>query len=339
MKKIFYLSAGLITAVFVIQQIEFVLAPLALALVLAICISPLVNYLIGKNWNKTLASIGTSLVLILVLIGIVVFISKQYYSIVDGLPNLGAKTEALLNEVLVYFSDLTGIDSSKLMDSMKGASEKIQGALGKVIGSLWSSLSNMISFLFVLPVFLILVLLYKEKLKNVFVSIISSGDDQNAKATYLKLKQAIRGYILGLGVVILVLSILNTVGLLLLGIPFAFALGVSSAALTVIPYVGILLGGGLAVIVAFATKDDSSSMLAVIGLFAGVQILEGNLITPKIQGDKLNLNMLTVIIALMLGAFVWGFIGMILAVPGAAILRVMLEHSEKTKVYAKLMAE
>lgn len=340
MKKLFYLTAGLITSVFVLQQIQFVLAPLALAMVLAICISPVVNYLIGKKWNKVLATITTSTLLFLVLIGIVIFITKQYSSIVNGLPDLGSKTEALLRELLISFSELTGIDSSQLTESLKGIPEKIQGSVGEILGSIWSSVSNLVSFLFILPVFLILALLYKEKMKEAFMSILrTEGDERQVEATYLRLKEVIRGYILGLGLVIVVLAVLNTVGLLILGIPFAFALGVSSAALTIIPYVGILLGGGLAAVVAFATKDGLTSVLAVIALFVGVQVLEGNLITPKIQGDKLDLNMLTIIIALMLGAFVWGVIGMILAVPGAAMVRVLFEHFDKTKVYAKLMGE
>lgn len=340
MKKIFFLCAGLITSVFVLQQIEFVLGPLALALVLAICISPVVNFLVKKKWNKTLATLVTSILLFSILIGIVVFISKQYYSIIDGLPNLNGKIEAMLNKIIVTFSDYTGLDDTKLLSSLQDATDKIQELLGQVIGSLWSSLSNLVSFLFVLPVFLILVLLYKEKIKNALIGIIGNQkEDGKAESTYTKLKEVIRGYSLGLGLVILILAILNTLGLLILGIPFAFALGVSSAALTVIPYVGILLGGGLAAIVAFATQENTTSVFAVIGLFIGVQVLEGNLITPKIQGNKLDLNMLTVIIALMLGAYVWGVIGMILAVPGAAVIKVFFEHYEHTRTYAKLMSD
>lgn len=339
MKRLFYFSASLIALTILLQQLEFVLAPLALALVFSICLSPVVNFLVGKKWNKTLSTLLVSTVFMLILLAFVTFISKQYFSIINGLPNLEVKAEALIKELLAGFTELTGMESKDLMKSLEDSTGKIQSMIGSLLGSIWSSVTNLISFLFVLPVFMVLILLYKERVRKFMVSFLAChSTEEAASKTVGQIKKVVLNYTIGLAIVIVILAVLNTIGLLILGIPFAIALGISSAALTVIPYIGILMGGGLAVIVAFATKD-LNSVFYVIVLFALVQVLEGNFITPKIQGNQLDLNMLSVIVALMLGAFVWGMIGMILAVPAAAVLKVLLGHYDSTKMYAQLMSD
>ena len=92
-------------------------------------------------------------------------------------------------------------------------------------------------------------------------------------------------------------------------------------------------------LVAFATKDNPLSILGVLIMILVVQFLEGNLITPKVMGNKVNINAIVTIVALLVWGFVWGILGMILAVPMTAMIHVLLEHSKKTKAYADLMGE
>jgi predicted PurR-regulated permease PerM len=147
----------------------------------------------------------------------------------------------------------------------------------------------------------------------------------------------VHSYIVGLLIVITIIAVLNIVGLLALGIKYAVFLGILSAALTVIPYIGIIIGAALPVLVALITKDSLLYPLGVMAIFAFVQFLEGNFITPNIIGSKVNVNPLAAIVALIIGGKIWGIIGMIMAIPMCGILKIMFSHYPRLKPYAILL--
>ena len=339
MRKLFFISAAIITSVIVMQQGEFVLAPLALALLFSISISPVVGYLEGKKWHTGLASILVTILLFVVLIGLVSVISNQYYKMVEGLPMLGPKMNDLFHNVCGVASGALGIEEEKLVQGISEYTSKLQSAMTGILESVWKSVSSFISFLVMLPVFTVLILINRQKIKQFVYDLPSNGEDTSWEETANQIKHVVRRYILGLLIVIVILGILNTAGLLIFGIPFAFALGLSSATLSVIPYLGNLLGGGLAVLVAYATKDNPYIAMGVLIMYVVIQFLEGNVITPKVLGNQVGVNSIVVIVALLIGGFVWGVMGMILAVPIAAVIKVVLARSKTSRPFAGLMGE
>ena len=259
---------------------------------------------------------------------------------IDGLPMLGEKTNELLQKILDLLNEYLGLDKQKLMAGLGDYTDKLQSTMTGVLESVWSSVSGFLSFMVMLPIFMILILMNRQKLKNFFYQLPTQEQDLRTwEKTADALKSVVQNYIMGLLIVVVILAVLNSIGLLILGIPFAIALGLSSAVLSILPYLGNLLGGSLAVLVAFATKDNPLSILGVLIMILVVQFLEGNLITPKVMGNKVNINAIVTIVALLVWGFVWGILGMILAVPMTAMIHVLLEHSKKTKAYADLMGE
>ncbi|MBU2045517.1 MAG: AI-2E family transporter, partial [Bacteroidetes bacterium] len=125
--------------------------------------------------------------------------------------------------------------------------------------------------------------------------------------------------------------------LLILGIPYAIFFGVFSAVLTIIPYIGNFIGCSLPVLMALITKDSSWYAIGVIGVYIFIQFLEGNIITPKIMGNKVSINALAAIIALVIGGKILGIAGMIIAIPAMGVLKVILSHSNHLKPITLLM--
>ena len=150
---------------------------------------------------------------------------------------------------------------------------------------------------------------------------------------------AVQGYLTGLVTVTLIVGTLNTIGLLILGIDYAVFFGFLAAALLVIPFIGILIGSILPIIVALITKDSPMYAVGVAGVFVFVQFLEGNFITPQIVGSKISINGLVAIIALLLGSALWGISGMALSLPTIAILKVIFDNVDGLKPYGYLMGE
>ena len=155
--------------------------------------------------------------------------------------------------------------------------------------------------------------------------------------TVLKIEKVVRSYILGLFTVILIIAVLNTVGLMLLGIQHAMFFGALAAVLTIIPYIGIFIGSLLPIVFALVTKDSLWYPLGVALIFWAVQFLEGNFITPNIIGGRVSINPFAAILALFFGGMIWGAIGMILSIPVLAILKVIFDTIEPLRPYGFLL--
>lgn len=154
-----------------------------------------------------------------------------------------------------------------------------------------------------------------------------------------KIYEVIQSYLSGLFLVILIVGVLNSVGLLILGVPHAIFFGFLAGFLILIPYIGILIGSILPALLAIVTMDSPWYAVGVIGVMSFVQFLEGNLITPHIVGSKVSVNPLAAIIALFLGGQLWGLSGLILALPVTAILKVIMDTIPSLEPYGFLLGE
>jgi predicted PurR-regulated permease PerM len=155
------------------------------------------------------------------------------------------------------------------------------------------------------------------------------ADTQRMSYTYLK----------GLVLVMVLLGFLNSLGLTLIGLEYAFFWGFFAAFLAIIPYVGTFLGGLMPFLYALSTTDTTWQPVAVVALFTTVQAIEGNIITPKIVGSSIQVNPLAAILALFIGGFVWGVEGLILALPVTAMLRIIMVHSGRFRPIGLLLSD
>jgi predicted PurR-regulated permease PerM len=130
-------------------------------------------------------------------------------------------------------------------------------------------------------------------------------------------------YVKGIVIIYFLVGLLNTAGLLALGIKHAVLFGFLTAVMTIIPYVGIFISALLPITVAWITKDSIWYPLGVIGVFGFVQYLEANVIFPKIVGAQLNVSTWATLVAFIAGGLVWGVNGMILFIPFVAILKMV----------------
>src|SRR5690606_7771915 len=98
----------------------------------------------------------------------------------------------------------------------------------------------------------------------------------------------------------------------------------------IIPYIGTTLGGMLPFLYAVATADNWWQPLTVVGMYVIIQQLEGNIITPKVVGSSVSINPLVALLAIIVGGFIWGVSGIILAIPIAGVIKIILDHNERT---------
>lgn len=149
--------------------------------------------------------------------------------------------------------------------------------------------------------------------------------------------KAYYNFIKGMALVYIAVGSLNSVGLLLLGVPHAILFGFIASILTFIPYVGIMVGSLLPITMAWITYDSIWYPVGIVAIFAFVQYLEANVIFPVAVSNRLNVNTLIMLVAIFTGSVLWGMAGMILFVPFVGIAKLIADHNPKWKTVSMIL--
>jgi predicted PurR-regulated permease PerM len=329
---IYKLMVIIALTIFAVILCRDIVIPLAFAVFLSMVLLPIVKKLERKT--------GTTLAVTIVVVGgMVVFgllswlLVNQIIYLANDLPNLQDRTNKFLD-------DIKGLMWTELNIGQSERNQMVQDFLksvSKYLGDFLVTTSNTLATVIQIPIYMFLLLIYRDKFKLFFLSMLPKG---NREMAWKKdIENVTQGYIAGLMLVTLIVATLNTMGLLFLGIKHAIFFGILSGVLTIIPYVGIFIGALLPTIMALITKESAWYAVGVVAVFTVVQFLEGNFITPRITGSKVSINALAAIIALLLGGKILGIAGMILAVPAIGILKIVLSYSSRLRPFVILLGD
>ena len=327
--KLFVVVALTITAVILAKDI---VVPLAFAAFLSVVMLPLITKM---EERKIPPAISITLVLLgtVVSVGLIIWlIVDQVVGLLNDLPNLQAKFENFMNQVSRTLRRDFGISTT---EQNKMAAEFMR-SVSLYLGDILLSTTTAISTLVQIPIYIFLFLIYRYKFRDFILNLVPGDEGYGWKKD---VERVVQGYISGLTLVTLIIATLNCIGLLALGIDHAIFFGILSGVLTIIPYVGIIIGALFPIMMALITKDSIWYSIGVVIVFTVVQFLEGNFITPRITGSKVSINALAAIIALVIGGKILGIAGMILAVPAIGVLKIMLSHSSRLKPFVILLED
>jgi len=157
-------------------------------------------------------------------------------------------------------------------------------------------------------------------------------------ALSLECDEMLAAFIRGQLMVMLALASIYTIGLTAIGLELALLLGVIAGIVSFVPYLGLIVGIGLSGIAAYFQFHDWVSVLMVAGVFGFAQLLEGMVLTPRFVGERIGLHPVAVLFAVMAGAQLFGFMGVLLALPVAAVIMVLLRHTHKRYMDSELYA-
>ncbi len=307
-----------------------IIVPITFAALFSVVLLPLAKRIEIKTGR--IFSILITLLFSFLIFGFVTwFIASQLTSLVVSLPDLEQKFFALVNSISFSLNDQFKISMEEQSQLLK---EGVRN-LSSYATDLLLSTSYLLYFFIQVPIYIFLFLFYRDRFKE-FLLALRPGNTLKWKD---EIQHVVRGYISGLVLVVFIAGVLNSIGLLVLGIDHAIFFGFLSGMLTMIPYVGITLGATFPALLALVTKDSAWYAVGVIGVHVFVQFLEGNFITPKITGSRISINALAAILALLVGGKIWGIAGMILAVPAVGILKIILSYSKELKPFVILLGD
>lgn len=315
-----------------------IILPIIFAAIIASAISPAVNFLVRKKINRAL-SIALVLAFVLLLVSaLIAFISSQASLLSEAWPQLNEKFQELLDQTIAWVSKYFNISIKKINAWIARATNDLLNNSGAAIGVTLTTMGEMLSILFLTPVYVFMILFYQPHLVQFIHKL--SGSDNNEKVTEIlnETKLIIQSYLFGLFAEFAIVACMNAAGLLLLGIDYAILLGIIGALLNVIPYLGGLITMVLFTVVALVTQSPVAA-LYVLALYTVIQFVDNNYIVPKIVGSKVRLNALVCLVVVIAGAALWGIPGMFLSIPITAIIKLLFDRIESLKPWGFLMGD
>jgi len=314
-----------------------VFVPIAYAVLISFLLYPSCVWMERKGLGRMTAVLLNISVLVLVGAGLLALLVQQFVMFFDEWPMFQEKLFAALSSASRDLAQTLGLSQSNQSKLMTRLTEELAGGTISFLRSAITVSTSTGVALVLVPVYVVLILYNRRQWVKVLYRIFPSERNENTKQILVLTNQAYFNFIKGMGLVYLVVGTLNSVGLLLLGVPYAIMLGFIASVLTFVPYIGIIIGSLLPVALAWSTYDSIWYPLGVIGIFTFVQYLEANVIFPVAVSNRLKVNTLVVLVAIFAGAALWGVAGMILFVPFVGIAKLIADHNHKLKTLAMIL--
>ncbi len=324
-------------SLFLLKAGAVLFIPMLYGLLVAFVMYPFCAWVERRGFSRSLAITVSLLIVLSLFAGLLGILFWQATIFRQDLPDITAKIVPALAEfrnwVQEQFSFTLQMQDEWLQRVAYDSGNKVTG----LINSVFNATVQTLFMLFMIPIFTALFLYHRQTFVRFVETVFGPAHKQKLQTILTQIVYTYSGYIKGMVLVYLSVGVLNSVGLLALGIRHAVLFGMITAIMTIIPYVGIIISALLPISIAFVTKDSIWYPLGVIGVFAFVQYLEANIIFPAVVGRQLNVSTWATLVAILAGGIVWGVSGMILFIPFVAILKVAAEHVPEWKALYVLL--
>lgn len=336
------LAASLLSLVLIIAllyTLQSVLVPLLFSILLAISLFPIVRFIEKYKVNRVTASLLAVVIAIILIGGLIWFIVHQVIVIGANGNELQDKFRHILDTIQQWVVVRFGVEEGQITEQISSFTDRVTSSAGIIVSTAFTSVGGILAGVVIVPLFTFFLLYYRDFFREFFFHAFASTPKELVSQVLDKIYYVVQSYLIGLVTVMGIVAILNTIGLLVLGIPYAWFFGILASLLMLLPYIGIAIGSVLPALFALATKDSAWYALGVIIWFQVVQFLEGNFLTPNIVGGKVSINPLMALIGLLLGGMLFGLAGLILAIPITAVLKVVFDAVPSMKAYGFLIGE
>lgn len=304
-----------------------VLLPFVVGGAIAYFLDPVADRLERAGLSRVAATTVISLVallaVVLMVLAVIPTLVGQLTALINSAPEMAQRTQAFLIERFPDLADETSVARQTLQD----IGLAIQERGGQLAGGILSSAIGLVSivvFVVVVPVVAFYLLLDWDRMVKRVDAMLPLDHAPTIRRLAGEIDAVLAGFVRGQLSVCLLLGTYYVIGLMLAGLNYGLVVGVIAGAITFIPYVGSLVGGMLAIGLAlFQFWGDWTSILIVAAIFASGQFIEGNILTPKLVGKSVGLHPVWLLLALSAFGSVFGFVGMLIAVPVAAMIGVL----------------
>ncbi|MFW5757778.1 MAG: AI-2E family transporter [Bacteroidota bacterium] len=334
-----YIMLSIILFLYGIIAVRNFLYPIAFGFLLAYLLFPIVNFLEKKGVPRILANLISILSVLSIITSLVLFASNKISTLGEDISRLIERGTKNISASLANIGNYFGFEPTQTKEIIQQQSSRILESGGEYLQDIFSATTSTAVAFGLLPVYIFLFLYYRTKFAYFLLKIVPHNRKPEMVKILREISTVAARYMGGVIVVVMILSILNSLGLFIIGMRYAIPLGIMSAIMNFIPYFGTLLGGLIPLLFALVVENDPVLVFRVIILFIIIQFTENNILTPNIVGSNVKINPFFIITGLVAASMVWGIPGMLLIVPFLAILRIVFSHIDSMKPYAYLLGQ
>ncbi|MTB53617.1 AI-2E family transporter [Lewinella sp. W8] len=334
-----------------------VLLSLSVAGLLAMVLNPLDEKLRSWGMGRNLSIAGAMLVLVLFFAGLFIAVGQQANQFAENWPEIerriAEQVNTLKGELGLKTKDLTAEEGTSgggsLITTLGQQSTGEASTTGELVGAIPGGSSGVLSFVgstlgvfgdfLLIMVYVVLLLSQKERLRGFAIRRAPPEKREEVGETIEESLDIVQHYLRGRLILIGILSVLYAIGFSVAGLDYAILIAVLAAILSIIPYLGNIIGGVIAVALAFAGGGGSQAIIGILITMSVAQMLESYILTPLIVGDEVEINSLTTVLCVVGMTILWGPVGAIIAIPLFAILRIIFLHVEGLEDYAFLLGQ
>ncbi|NOX37274.1 MAG: AI-2E family transporter [Calditrichaeota bacterium] len=324
----------------VLYQTRSIILPFALAVFINYIISPLITFFERRRIPSAISILLAIIITFLILNFVGVMIYTSIKSFTADFP----KYEDRFNQILQQILQLTGIPEEVISTETQGLQRfsvlaNLKGfSLSKIIVTTFSSLLNFLSNTFLVLLFLFFMLLGRNQLARKVQLAFRPEVSIKIAGILNNINRQIQKYLLAKTIISFITGVLSTGILMYFGVEFALVWGMLTFLLNFIPNLGSVIATALPVAFAFIQMNDLVTVMWIFILLVAVQMIMGNFLDPRIVGRSLNLSPLVVLFSLIFWGWLWGIVGMFLAVPISVIIKIIFENIESLRFISVLMS-
>jgi predicted PurR-regulated permease PerM len=335
----FYIKAaavllGICLSILILYVLGGVLIPFGFSILIAILLNPLYVRL-ERVMPKWFAILCTVLFAFLVLTGLLYFLSTQISVFVDSIPLLKKKLEMLMQHAQRWAKREYNINLTQQVTALTSGMTNGENMLASTVGSVLSILGNVI----LIPIYVILLLFYKPLILDFLFQLFTEKHSLQIAEILSETRSAVQSYMQGLMIETTIVCIMNSIALLIIGVPSAIVIGVIGGILNLLPYIGGIIAVALPILMVTLVKNGFTGQLMVLGSYFVIQFIDNNILVPRIVSKKVQINALMSIIVVLLGGALWGVSGMFLSIPLIGVLKIIFDRTEELKPWGKLLGD
>jgi predicted PurR-regulated permease PerM len=328
-----------ILIVFALYFLKVVIVPLLFSIIFAVMIFPFCLRLEIWGFSKGMAAFTTVFITTMILgfIGYILFTQVSIFT--EQIPQISHKMNLLINDLRDFAAHKLSMKKTVVAGKIQDQITQLQNSSNFMPANMLRVISGILINVFLIPLYIFFLIYYRHFFMEFYYKVFQSADKVLIDDTIQKMELVIKGYLFGQLLDILIIGAANAAVLYFIGIGYPIILGFLIATLCIVPYLGMIVGSLLAVLVAFVTTNTSWQPLTAFTLLWIIHIIDSNLVTPMIIGHRVSLNPLVAIFVLFLFGELWGLPGLFLAIPLTAILKVIFDAVPGLQPYGFLLGE
>ncbi len=330
---------SLAVLVICLKTLKEIFIPLFFAVLFTFLIAPLARFLRDKRVPNALITLIVTIILLTMISLVIFMIYEGFNNLVQQIPNY----ETRIMDMAISLGNTLGISSAEIRNYMHPQLSYLkwltQGSVNDLFRAFMKNAFNLIMYITLMLFFVIFIVADHNRFAERIYQMVSRQDSETTHRMLFKIENQVIRYIVNKTLICLAAGLLETFLMLLLGIDFPLVMGFLTIVLVFIPTVGPGIAIILPTLIALLQYGMNWHVLAIASALTIGHTLIGSLAEPKILGDSLNLSPIIIIISLVFWAWIWGPIGMIIAVPITSALNIILKEFRSTRSLSIILSD